>query len=190
MNNELVRTKLVDPYAAERAKLTQRYNSSRANLLFVVAFSLINLLILIFGGNSYFLFSACLPYSIGDLAMLLCGKYPEEFYVLNGMSDMEFFGNGVFAILVVAALVGIALYFLAWIFSKKHGIGWMIFSLVMFVLDTVFMFAWYVISADMIMDIVFHAWVLISLTMGIVSYFKLKKLPEPQVVEIDPETEE
>ena len=85
-------------------------------------------------------------------------------------------------LLVIAAAI-LVLYLLSWIFSKKPRVGWMIFSLVFFALDTLFMLWFMGISADMILDVVFHAWVLISLTNGIVSYFKLKKLPEEEPAE-------
>ncbi len=181
---------MVDPYEAERNKLISRFNSSRGNLLLVVAFSLINLIILITGGSSYFLFSACLPYAFADLAMLYCGKYPAEFYTEFGWDTSELFGNGVFAVMIVLAVVFIAIFFLCWIMSKNHGIGWLVCGLVLFAIDTVFMFWWWGISSDVIMDIIFHIWVIVSLSMGLAAHSKLKKLPEPQPAPVSTETED
>jgi pimeloyl-ACP methyl ester carboxylesterase len=105
------------------------------------------------------------------------------------MGEAEFFANSFLVVMIVIAVVILALYLLAWIFAKKPRVGWMIFALVFFVLDTLFMLLIMGITADMIVDIVFHAWVVISLTNGIVSYFKLKKLPVEEPEEQLPEAE-
>ena len=55
-------------------------------------------------------------------------------------------------------------------------------------IDTVTMLYMVVDLSECIVDILFHAWVIISLTMGIVSHFKLKKLPEEPVVWDEAET--
>lgn len=169
----------------QRNKLLSRYDSSRGNLLIVMLFSLINLIILAVGGNSYFLFSASVPYAIGDMAMYLCGKYPQEFYTAEELSAGEFLNNTVFVIMLAAAFICIAFYFLCWLMSKKHGVGWLIAALAAFVLDTLFMFWWYVSFADIVLDIVIHIWVLVSLIMGIIAYFKLKKIPVEEAAAVE-----
>lgn len=161
---------------SQREQLTNKYMSARHNLLLVVIFTAVNIGLLVAQSNSYFLFSASIPYYLVDLGMFLCGKYPMEYYAELGM--VEFFPNSFLVVMIVIAVVILAMYLLAWIFSKKPRVGWMIFALVIFALDTLFMLLIMGISADMILDIVFHAWVVISLINGIVSYSKLKKLPE------------
>ena len=161
---------------SQREQLANKFMSARHNLLLVVIFTLVNIVLLVAQSNSYFLFSASIPYYLVDLGMFLCGKYPQEYYA--GMGELEFFANSFLVVMIVIAVVILGLYLLSWIFSKKPRVGWMIFSLVFFVLDTLFMLAIMGVSADMILDLVFHAWVIISLTNGVVSYFKLKKLPE------------
>ena len=165
---------------SQRELLTNKYMGARHNILLVVIFTLINIVLMLANSNTYFLFSASIPYYLVDLGMFLCGKYPQEYYV--GMGETEFFANSFLVVMIVIAAVILALYLLSWILSKKPRVGWMIFALVLFVLDTLFMLLIMGITADMIVDIVFHAWVVISLTNGIVSYFKLKKLPveEPE----------
>ena len=54
-----------------------KYNSSIANLLLVVAFSVINIVLLVTNANTYFLFSAFIPYFVVDYGMYFCGLYPE-----------------------------------------------------------------------------------------------------------------
>jgi len=161
---------------SQRQILENKYANSRYNILLIVVFTAINLLLLITNSNSYFLFSAFVPYLIADLGMLLCGKYPADYYA-GELAGMEFAGNEIFVFTLVSAIVIILLYLLSWIFSKKKS-GWMIFALVFFILDTVAMFVINGISVDQILDVVFHAWVIISLINGITAYNKLKKLPE------------
>lgn len=159
--------------------LANRYHNARSNILWVVVFTVINIFLLVTNSNSYFLFSASIPYYIVDLGMFLCGRYPAEYYTEIGGIDP--LGNTFFAVTLIIAAVILALYLLSWIFSKKPRVGWMIFVLVFFVIDTLGMLWWAGISSDMIIDIVFHGWVIVSLSMGISAYFKLKDLPEEEL---------
>lgn len=170
---------------SQRQLLINKYMNARHNILLVVIFTLINIVLLVAQSNTYFLFSATIPYYLADLGMLLCGKYPAEYYV--GMGDVAFLDNSFLVVVLVIAAMILLLYLFSWIFSKKPRVGWMIFALVFFVLDTLVMLLLMGISADMIIDIVFHLWVIVSLTIGIVSYFKLKKLPAEESIEQLPE---
>lgn len=165
--------------------LANKYQSARHNILLVVVFTLVNIILLVTNSNTYFLFSASIPYYIVDLGMFLCGKYPAEYYLDVGVIDPM--SNAFFAVTLVVAAVILVLYLLGWIFSKKPRVGWMIFALVFFVIDTLGMLWWVGISSDMIIDVVFHGWVIVSLASGIRSYFKLKNLPEEELV---PQAEE
>lgn len=168
---------------SQRQVLENKYASSRHNILLVVVFTAINLILLIANSNTYFLFSASVPYFIADLGMLLGGKYPAELYA-GELAGLEILGTGFFVTTLVIAILIVALYLLSWIFSKKKS-GWMIFALVFFILDTLAMFALVGISADQIIDVIFHAWVIISLFSGISAYNKLKKLPEEPEEEVE-----
>ena len=172
---------------SERALLENKYNSSRYNLLLVVIFSLINVLICVFGGDTYFLFSASLPYYIAFMGAFLGGIMPDEYYFEMGIAKEELLGTPALVIFAIIAVVVIAFYFLFWLFSKKK-VGWIIAALVFFVIDTVIMLVVFGISIDMIVDALFHVWVLVSLISGIVNYYKLKKLPEE--IKTAPETDD
>lgn len=155
--------------------LLQRYNGSRNNLLLIVAFTLINMILIIAGSSSYFLFSASIPYYLTFFGMLYTGKMPAEYYY--EWTTFELSAPILLIIAIIIAIVITALYALCWYMSKKHGYGWLIFALVCFVIDTVFMFRFGGFSADIIIDIIFHAWVIISLASGISAAVKLAKLP-------------
>lgn len=161
---------------SERQRLTNKFNLARANLLLVIIFSVINIALLLFGSDSYFLFSASIPYYAVLTGMLVCGKFPEWYY--TGLGDIQFRDNSFFVGMLILALVILSLYLLSWIFSKKNKAGWLIFALVIFSIDTVGMFWIYGFSVDSILDILFHAWVLYYLISGISACNKLKYLPE------------
>ncbi len=159
-----------------KAMFETRYNSGRSTLLMVVAFTVINIILLVSGGDSYFLFSAYVPYVLAIMGMSYTGKFPEEFYG-EAYDSLEFYDDSfLYTTLAVSAVI-IILYFVSWLLSKKH-IGWMVFGLVFFAIDTAVMLIWGGITADVIIDIVFHIGIIISLSMGISAYFKAKKLPD------------
>ena len=164
---------------SQQAVLESKYHSARHNILLVVIFTLLNIILLVTNSNSYFLFSATIPYVLADYGMYFCGKYPAEYYQEFG--QIEPLNDSFLVVMMGIAAVILVLYLLSWIFSKKPRVGWMIFALFFFVLDTAGMLLLIGISADAIIDIVFHGWVIISLVNGITSYFKLKKLPEEEI---------
>lgn len=174
--------------ATQRELLESKYNGSISNLLLIIAFSVINVVLLVANSNTYFLFSAFIPYFLADYGMYFCGMYPEEYYY--DVPDMEFSDKSLLAVTLVIAAVILLVYLLCWFMAKKKKIGWLIFALVFFVIDTAAMLVIAGISSDLIIDIVFHAWVIFSLANGIVNYNKLKKLPEEPEAPEDPETAE
>ena len=170
-----------------RALYEQKYRASRLNLLLVVVFTAINLILLVTNANSYFLFSAFAPYFIASIGMFLCGRFPEEYYV-DGLEEMVFLDNSFFAALLIIAFILTLLYLLAWFMSSKNRVGWLIFALVFFSLDTLGMLVLNGFSFDTIIDIVFHAWVIYYLVIGIIAHNKLKNLPPEEETVLSGET--
>ena len=80
------------------------------------------------------------------------------------------------------------LYVLPFIFSKKLRPGWLLFTLVIFILDTLFMLIDVGVQSDMLVDYLFHIWVIVSLFIGVSAGYKLKKLPSEE--EEQPEWEQ
>jgi len=177
----------------EKQGLEATVKNSRSNLLFVVAFTLLNIVLLVTQSNSYFLFSAYVPYIMVSFGMLYCGMYPEEYYAQEfpelGSSEMAFLPTSFFAVMLTVALVITALYLLSWIFSRKNRIGWLIFALVFFVIDTLAMFLLMGFAVDSIIDIIFHVWVVFSLVRGIIACAKLRKMPV-EVIEVQASEQE
>lgn len=159
-----------------RKALESKYSAGRSNLLGVVIFTVINMILVLVKSSSYFLFSASIPYYITLLAMITCGKYPADYYDEEFL-EIGFLGNTFFAVVVAFAFILVALYLLCWLMSKKR-VGWLIFALVMFSLDTVVMVFIGGISFEGILDIVFHIWVLYYLIAAIRANSKLKILSQ------------
>ena len=150
-----------------------KYKRSRYNLLLVAIVSVINLFSLSLS-QSYFLFSAQIPSFFVELFM-----YTED----GGIAP--------FTDLIVPIIIGVILtipYLLCFFFSKKRP-GWMVASLVFFVLDCIFLVTMYYLS-DVILDLLFHALVLFYLVTGVINGYKLKKMPEDEPLPAFGETAE
>ena len=102
---------------SQRQVLESRLANSRNNILLVVGLTVVNIILLVTNSNTYFLFSAYIPYLLADLGMLFCGLYPSEYYA---DADMQFYSKGFFAAMLVIATVILVLYMLSWLFSKKQ----------------------------------------------------------------------
>lgn len=165
---------------SNRAALENRFKNSRGNLLLIVVFTLINIVLLATNSDSYFLFSAYIPYALVDLGMFLCGRYPDEYYG-EEFADMEFFGSSVFTVFIIIAVLATAVYLLCWFLSNKNRYGWLIFALVLFVGDTLTMFLFLGISSEIVIDFIFHISVIVSLSFGISAGVKLKKISEDEI---------
>ena len=140
----------------------QKYNQARGNLMLVVAFTAINVVMLMLDSNTQFLFSAAFPsvaYALGD--------YLTEY------TGIEMFRIGA----LMLAFGNIGLYLLCWFCAKKYR-GFMVFALVLFVLDCFAFLSEFVIfeiDASIGMDVVFHVWVLWALISGVIAMAGLKK---------------
>lgn len=148
------------------------YKGSRHNLLLVLIFTVVNLLSLVAGGSSYWLFSASIPYYLTAFGM--------GFDAAVENSLMPVVGTFTVTALVISAVI-LAVYLVCWILSKKH-VGLLVTALVMFALDTLAMlgliFLLQLSIAENLLDIVFHVWVIISLARGLAAHGKLKNMPE------------
>ena len=167
---------------SQRQILENTVKGARSNSLIVLAFTVINILLLVSNANSYFLFSAYVPYGLVDYGMFYGGMYPLEVYG-EYLSEISFLGTGFFAVMIAIAAVILVLYVLCWVFAKKNPKAWLIAALVLFCVDTAVLLLWLEFSADLILDYVFHGWVIVSLSRGLVALKKLKNLPE----EVEPE---
>ncbi len=154
----------------------KKYESARYSLLIMVIFTLVNCALLIFGSNTYFLFSApFIYYFLADMKFST-GKFPAEAYEDY---DFEFLPEGFYIAGIVFAVVALAVYFFCWLKSKDMHHKWLIASLVLFCVDVAVDLLWFGFYVDNIIDYVFAAYVIYSIAVGISAHAKLAKLPEP-----------
>ncbi len=168
--------------ATPLALYQSKFNSARYNLLLVVVMSAINVVLLMLGGSSYFLFSATVPYSLAVDGMYMTGRLPEDWYT-DWPASVPFLDSGYMTVMMVIAFAIILVYLACFFFSKNFKTGWMIAAAVMFVLDTLYMVFIYGVGIDSLMDILLHAWVLYYLISGVVYGLKLKKLAADDPIE-------
>ena len=159
-----------------RAKLIGKYNAARANLLAMILITIFNVIIALFGDGTYYLFTAFVPYYVVFDGMFCCGKLSPEWYG-GDISEFAFFDISYLVTMVAFALVILALYFVFWLLSKNRKVGWMVAALVLFGIDTVGLLYFYGFYLDVILDILFHAWILYYLISGVVAAKKLKDMP-------------
>lgn len=170
--------------ATPRQILENKYSSARANLLIVVAFTLINIVLAFTDSSSYFLFSLFIPYMLVLLGAMLTGNLPGA-YTAAELEIIEFLPNAVFIIMAIVAAAFLAVFVVSWVVTKKKpAIGWLIASLVLASIDTGIFVLFGGISLDTLIDLAFHVWVIVSLAGGIGAHKKLKALPpEEEIVD-------
>ncbi len=171
----------------ERQKLEKRYKSGVSGILLIAVFSAVNLLLLLINSDKYFLFSAYIPYLLGDYAMFYTGRYPEEYY--KEFPDIQFVGTSFFAVFVAFAVGVVLFYFVCWFFARQKRAVWLALALGLFAIDTIVMFVVVGFYIDMIIDVIFHVWAIVALALGISAYKKLKSIPAEAELPVDAEEE-
>ena len=163
----------------QRQMLQNKYNAARINLLAVVIFSAINLIALATNSGTYFLFTANLPYMLTFYGMFLCGKFPEEYY--KDFEGMVYMKDSLFVALLVISVLILVIYLLCWLFSKNGKAHWLKVAIGLFGFDTLLMLL-LGSGGSMILDLVFHVWILFILSSGIKSQKQLGELPKEEVM--------
>ena len=159
---------------------TKKYESARYSILLMLIFTLVNCALLIFGADTYFLFSAQFLYYSLVGAMFQTGKMPVESYdEFGGYDSLEFYPASYLAVIAVVIVIALAVYFVCWLKSKNLHKNWLIAALVLFSIDAVANILWFGFFIDDIIDYVFAAYIIYSLAAGVWAASKLEKLPEP-----------
>ncbi len=143
--------------------MLRQYKLARGNLLLMTLLTLVNVVLFAVGSETMLLFSATVPY------------FAAVFGIASEISELAIIGIAVAAIFILV-------YFLCWLFSKKHY-GWMVAALVLFSLDTIALVALYLLAQDVsgILDALIHIWVFYYLIIGVVNGAKLRKLPPTEL---------
>ena len=161
-----------------KQKLEQKVKISRANLLLVVVITAFNTLFLFFDSESYFLFSAFLPYYLVLDGLFRCGKLPSDWY--EGIEAFEFENASLLTTLTVISVIIILLYAACWFLSKKYPTVVFSVALGLFIIDSLALFFIGGVALSMILDYLFHVWILYYLITGIKAARKLKTIPDDE----------
>lgn len=149
-----------------REVLQRRVALSRNNLLLMTILTVVNIVAYWFDSSFVLPYSAFLPYTIVDFS----------FFFATEAQDPSLLTIGV----IISALL-IAVYFLGY-FLSKHKPQWLTFMLSMYIFDTVAMIfiftSVFYFSLIMIIDVLFHMWVLYYLVTGVLANRKLQTLSE------------
>ena len=147
----------------------ERYRGARNNLLLLIVFTAINLLMPLLGIDRQYFFSASFPTTVywwGDYAAADLG-----------MPALRIGAMGI-------ALGCVGLYLLCWLLAKKRR-GFMTAALALFGVDCLSLAGEFVIfelHSSMILNVLFHLWVLWGLIQGVRAASALKKLEQAQMV--------
>ena len=147
------------------APLAQKYRTARVYLLILVAMTLVNVVLLLAGSTTYYLFSGAVPYYLVMFGMLFTGTFPDM-EMDPELLGMVILPEGALALFVVAALLIVGVYVVLYLLSKKNYY-FLVAALVLFALDTVAMLWLGGISLDNAIDLILHAWMLYSLFVGV-----------------------
>lgn len=149
-----------------RSQYESNFNKARYNLLMMAVLSLVNVVLILANASISFTFTATFP----QIAVIFGMVFAEE-----GL------GTPALVVGIVVALISIGLYVLCWFLCKKYR-GAMVAALILFALDCLCLVPYLLDSpGDMIIDVLFHAWVMYYLVIGVVAYVKLRKLPPEEL---------
>ena len=144
---------------AEAAKWLRRYTSARVNFLIIFVLTLLNIVLRLTDGGIYFPFSAAMPDLFVDVAIQLGG------------------GSARIAVAVVFALVLAVFYLLAFLFTKKPSLGWMIAALPVMVVDLlILLFSYEIVSV--LIDLAFHIYIIVAQVLGLIATVRVSGMPE------------
>lgn len=167
-----------------REYLLRQVANGRYSLLLIVILTVVNLIMTILDTNTYFLFSASVPYYLVFVGMGIENGFVDGAWNVKG--TLTYTG-------LVIALVIVAVYLLCWLLSKKRA-GWLTAALVLFIIDTVALvvitFALYDSPMGKLVDFLLHIWAIVELVLAVRGSRKLKELPpteEPRNVCTGPE---
>lgn len=173
------------PQLSPRDLQVRRYNTAVSSMLLIIVLTIVNIALTIGGQDTYFLFSASIPFYLVARAAILCGFLPDAFYIETlgiNPDEASFFPKSYMYKMAAIALVFVIFYVVAWLFARKGKVAWLIVALAVFTVDTISPFVFF--EADFstgVMDLVIHALVIVEFVLGIIAYFKLKDMP-PEVV--------
>ena len=149
----------IDP----REKYLRKIQSARIDIIIMIMLTIINSFLLFTESQTYFFFSAFIPYRIILESAFYTGKMPAVYYEsLELEGELEFLGIEIFYIAVAIAAVILGVYLLCFFLSKTSKKAlWFIIATVIFAADTVYLLSYavdYGVIGECVFDILIHAY--------------------------------
>jgi len=151
------------------------FEKSRNNLLLVIAFTVINLVLIYFEAEVNFLFSATIPQFVLNVANVVAGSTDENIILIIGL---------------VIAFLTVLPYFIFWILARRARVL-ILAALIFFCIDSLLLI--YLIlnekfNFSFLMEIVFHVWILYYLFTGVKAWYKLRGVSTDEYKTLQQET--
>lgn len=156
----------------QKRKLNSWYKMARNSILLVIGSTIFYISFFFDKADIYFFFSSSLPFYVsfyGKDSDVFDARFENIDFLATSESRMLF-------ITWVVFVVVICLYFLAWLYSKKEGYGWLVLAFALYLIDTITIICNAGFTKWMLIDYSCHALVLVLLARGIYAGIKLKKL--------------
>ncbi len=156
----------------------KNYNSARFTLIGLLIITCINIVLAISGSDTYYLFTAYVPYNFAVTGIIMAGRFIPEFYEQYEAEIGEPYpvlGDIALYVGIALAVVAIAVYVLLWLLSKKKY-GFLVAATALFGFDTFLVLL--SIADGMFLDMIFHVIITIMLVRGCISgkkYFDAEK---------------
>lgn len=147
--------------------------TARYNLLVLIIFTVLNLVMILVQSDTYFLFSATIPYYLTCFGYMF-DHYTVGTYALTGM---------------VVSLPFVLAYVACWLLCKRDS-RWYTVALVLFAVDCLALLGLLIMTGNFggaLFDILIHGWIVVSLVKAISAAKKLQamestpELSDPQV---------
>jgi hypothetical protein len=137
------------------------FEKSRNNLLLVIAFTVINLVLIYFDANVNFLFSATIPQFVFNVAKLVAENTDENIFLIIGL---------------IIAFLAVLSYFIFWLLARRTRVLILV-ALIFFCIDSLLLI--YLVLNDefnfsVLIEVAFHAWILYYLFTGVKAWSKLR----------------
>ena len=164
-----------------KESLAREIGLSRSTLIIAAVCTLINLITVAAEADFMFPLSATIPYYFAILFYELCGMYPQSFYdEFWGGATEGFIDPTVFwVIFVLGILMALGCFVLGWFSTKKKVFS--IITLVFYGIDTLvllfFSFRVFSFSAVVIVELVFHAYLLYTAFRAVKAWDALASAP-------------
>ncbi len=160
----------------EKRKLNSWYKMARNSILLVLACTVFDTAFLLSKTPINTLFASTLPFyaTIGDF-----GETSDKLDVyFKNIELLATSGSRFLVVTWIVFVVVICMYFLAWLYSKKEGYGWLVFALGFYLLDTIVLVGNAGFTKWMILDYLCRSLVLALLARGVYAGIKLKKISQ------------